>query len=147
MWSRNLSRSERSIRILLAFILIGFSYQGQTSVLQAMAGYLLAGVLLIHCLVQPMHRLETLGVGLTQLAKTREQHGRAHSHSADFLSGAYLCSPVQPAPRPIFHRTRGTSLPRETVCDTSPWPELRAIAARGGFFTWPGAMDAVRYSR
>ncbi len=47
MWGRNLSRSELSVRILLAFILIAFSYQEQTSLIQAMAGYLLAVVLLV----------------------------------------------------------------------------------------------------
>ncbi|WP_447972932.1 YgaP family membrane protein [Nitrospira sp. Kam-Ns4a] len=41
-----MSRSEQSVRFLLAFILIAFSSQGQTSLLQAMAGYLVAGVLL-----------------------------------------------------------------------------------------------------
>lgn len=47
-----MGRSEQVIRIALAAVLIGFSFQEQTTVIMAMAGYLVGTALLLTALAR-----------------------------------------------------------------------------------------------
>lgn len=50
MWTGHVTGGERVVRSLLAFALIGFSFQTHTTLSQAMAGYLVGGFLLMSVL-------------------------------------------------------------------------------------------------
>jgi hypothetical protein len=50
MWNHNIGTTEQLIRILLALVLIGFSRQENTSLIQAIAGYLAGGWMLMSAL-------------------------------------------------------------------------------------------------
>ena len=46
MWTGNMTGREQLVRILLALAFIGFSSQERTTLIQAMAGYVVGGILL-----------------------------------------------------------------------------------------------------